>query len=103
MKMKLTEKEKLANGLVIQELETIEKQENKVKSAIQMFVLSAYAIDKNNYHPRAGFKRLADEILLNILPIVYHFSMEQVNEYMNEVSKKADEMVEGIQKNNKEK
>lgn len=96
MKMEITEKEKLANGLVIQILTVIEsgKPEDKRTMAKKAFLASSLAVAKDLYAPELGFKRLADEILLNVLPIVYGFTMEELKNDMDDLEKNISESVD---------
>ena len=96
MKMGITEKEKLANGLVIQVLTTIEsgKPEEKKTLAKKAFLVSSFAVAKDLYAPELGFKRLADEILLNVLPIVYNFTMDEIKNDMDDLEKNISETVD---------
>ena len=102
MKMEITEKEKLANGLVIQVLTTIEsgKPEDRKILAKKAFLASSFAVAKDLYAPELGFKRLADEILLNVLPIVYSFTMDEIKNDMDDWEKNISETVD--KKDNKE-
>jgi hypothetical protein len=105
MEMKLLEKEKLANGLVIQLLTTVETEtegKDARQKAKELFILSSYAIAKNDYHSSLGYKRLADEILVNILPIVYHFDMKDIEEEMKNMEREAERLAEINAQRNKE-